>query len=183
MVGDEPACHQGMMEICFGKRQRFARISGKLLAQGVVPSFHMSRFAALLAHRSMGLGGKNRLICFPEIAVTVTVTVGLRNALPEAATRLFTMVANDKGRDWYDLYWYLRQAQWPAPNLKMLNSALGQSGWEKGAVTAENWQEYVLARLAQLEWQRVVEDVQRFLMNQEELAEFKREVIEELLAR
>ena len=72
---------------------------------------------------------------------------------------------------------------WQASNLEMLNSALGQSGWEKGAVAAENWQEYVLACLAQLEWQRVVEDVQRFLMNQEELAEFKREVIEELLAR
>lgn len=88
-----------------------------------------------------------------------------------------------KGRDWYDLYWYLRQPQWTSPNLEMLNSALGQTGWEKGAVTAENWQENVLARLVQLEWQRVVEDVQRFLINQEELAEFKREAIEALLAR
>ena len=86
-----------------------------------------------------------------------------------------------KGRDWYDLYWYLRQPQWPAPNLAMLNSALGQTGWEKGAVTAETWREDVLARLAQLEWQRVVEDVQRFLMNQEELAEFKAETIQKLL--
>lgn len=88
-----------------------------------------------------------------------------------------------KGRDWYDLYWYLSQTQWPAPNLKMLNNALEQTGWEKDTVTAENWREKVLERLIQLEWQRVVEDVQRFLMNQEKLAEFKQEVIEELLAR
>lgn len=88
-----------------------------------------------------------------------------------------------KGRDWYDLYWYLRQTEWPAPNLEMLNNALGQTGWEKGTVTAENWRENVLSRLAQLEWQRVVEDVQRFLMNQEELSEFKAEAIRKLLVR
>lgn len=87
-----------------------------------------------------------------------------------------------KGRDWYDLYWYLRQPQWPSPNLAMLNSALGQTGWEKGAVTAENWREHVLARLAQLEWKRAVDDVQRFLMNQEELSGFKAETIKGLLA-
>jgi predicted nucleotidyltransferase component of viral defense system len=86
-----------------------------------------------------------------------------------------------KGRDWYDLYWYSSQPQWPAPNLEMLNSALAQSGWEKGVVTAENWREKVLARLAQLEWPRVVEDVQRFLMNQEELSGFKEEIIQKLL--
>lgn len=88
-----------------------------------------------------------------------------------------------KGRDWYDLYWYLNQPQWPAPNLEMLNSALVQSGWEKGAVNVENWRKNVWARLAQLEWQRVVEDVQRFLMNQEELTEFRAETIKELLVR
>jgi hypothetical protein len=65
----------------------------------------------------------------------------------------------------------------------MLNSALGQTGWEKGSVTAENWREHVLARLAQLEWQRVVDDVQRFLMNQEELSGFKAEAIQRLLVR
>jgi predicted nucleotidyltransferase component of viral defense system len=86
-----------------------------------------------------------------------------------------------KGRDWYDIYWYLSQPKWPTPNLEMLNSALMQSGWEKGAVTAENWREHVSARLVQLEWQRVVEDVQRFLINQEELSGFKAETIQTLL--
>lgn len=63
----------------------------------------------------------------------------------------------------------------------MLNSALLQSGWTKGIVTAENWRQTVLARLAQLEWQRVVEDVERFLMNQEELSGFKAETLQKLL--
>jgi predicted nucleotidyltransferase component of viral defense system len=86
-----------------------------------------------------------------------------------------------KGRDWYDLYWYLSQKQWPAPNLDMVNSALVQTGWNKDIITPDNWQEFVSERLAQLDWNWVVEDVQRFLIEQEELAEFKKEKIENLL--
>lgn len=86
-----------------------------------------------------------------------------------------------KGRDWYDLYWYLTQEQWSSPNFAMLNNALSQSGWNKGVVTADNWKMFISQRLAQLDWNRVIEDVQRFLIEQEELAEFKKETIENLL--
>jgi len=87
-----------------------------------------------------------------------------------------------KGRDWYDLYWYLRQPDWPAPNLSMLNSALAQSGWGKGIVTENNWKPYVRERLDTVVWPRVVQDVQRFLIAQEELAQFTNEKIVQLLA-
>lgn len=86
-----------------------------------------------------------------------------------------------KGRDWYDLYWYLSQTQWPAPNVNLLNQALAQSGWQKGLVTESNWPAYVLERLATLNWQRVVDDVQRFVIDQQDLTAFKKETIEHLL--
>ena len=35
-----------------------------------------------------------------------------------------------KGRDIYDLLWYLSNPNWPAPNFEMLNHALQQTGWE-----------------------------------------------------
>ena len=82
-----------------------------------------------------------------------------------------------KGRDWYDLYWYLRQPQWSTPNIAMLNNALAQSGWGKGDVTTNNWREYVLERLELLDWSQVVADVQRFLMKQEELIVFEKETV------
>ncbi len=88
-----------------------------------------------------------------------------------------------KGCDWYDLYWYLSQPQWASPNMDMLNNALAQSGWKKGAVTVNNWREVVLARLDRLEWKQVVDDVQRFLIMQEELAEFQKETIAHLVKR
>ena len=86
-----------------------------------------------------------------------------------------------KGRDWYDLYWYLSQPHWAPPNVAMLNNALTQSGWEKGEVTAKNWRGYVLNRLEQLNWTQVVADVQRFLMKQEELTVFKKKTVVRLL--
>jgi len=86
-----------------------------------------------------------------------------------------------KGRDWYDLYWYLSQKQWPPPNLDMLNNALGQSGWEKGIITPDNWKSQVLERLAQLNWNRVVDDVRRFVIDQQALGGFQKDTIENLL--
>jgi predicted nucleotidyltransferase component of viral defense system len=86
-----------------------------------------------------------------------------------------------KGRDWYDLYWYLNQTQWPSPNIDMLNQALAQSGWQKGLVTESKWPAYVLERLATLNWQRVIDDVQRFVLDQQDLTNFKKETIEHLL--
>ena len=86
-----------------------------------------------------------------------------------------------KGRDWYDLYWYLSQHQWASPNVAMLNNALIQSGWEKGAITDDNWRGYVLERLEPLDWAQVVTDVQRFLMKQEELTVFTKKEIARLV--
>jgi hypothetical protein len=63
----------------------------------------------------------------------------------------------------------------------MLNSALEQSGWDKGVVTNDNWQSFVLNRLEPLDWDRVVDDVQRFLPNQQELTDLKKETIQNLL--
>ncbi len=34
-----------------------------------------------------------------------------------------------KGRDIYDLLWYLSDPAWPQPNLILLNNALAQTGW------------------------------------------------------
>ncbi len=84
-----------------------------------------------------------------------------------------------KGRDWYDLYWYLRQPQWPLPNFNMLNQAFMQSGWDKGVVTELNWRTHVRDRLHTLTWQHVVADVERFIIGQQ--PDFTPETIDRLL--
>jgi predicted nucleotidyltransferase component of viral defense system len=68
-----------------------------------------------------------------------------------------------KGRDLYDLLWYLSDPSWPAPNLALLNNALLQTGWKGKPVTGDNWRTAVRQQLKTIEWQRVVNDVRPFL--------------------
>jgi hypothetical protein len=68
-----------------------------------------------------------------------------------------------KGRDLYDLLWYLSDPQWPAPNLTLLNNALTQTGWTGGSLTERNWRKAVRDRLRGVAWDRAVADVRPFL--------------------
>lgn len=68
-----------------------------------------------------------------------------------------------KGRDIYDLLWYLSDPTWPEPNLLLLNNALTQSHWEGEPLTKENWKEQVWQRLKILNWTGIVDDVRPFV--------------------
>jgi len=68
-----------------------------------------------------------------------------------------------KGRDLFDLLWYLSDPGWPAPNLMLLNNALRQTGWDGTEVTEGNWREITAEKLRTLSWDQVAADVRPFL--------------------
>jgi hypothetical protein len=68
-----------------------------------------------------------------------------------------------KGRDIYDLLWYLSDPTWPAPNLILLNNALAQTNWTGGRLTEKNWKEQVRLRLKTLNWNGIVNDARPFV--------------------
>ncbi|MBM4456269.1 MAG: nucleotidyl transferase AbiEii/AbiGii toxin family protein [Chloroflexi bacterium] len=68
-----------------------------------------------------------------------------------------------KGRDLYDLLWYLSDPDWPAPNLTLLNHALRQTGWAGAEITVETWRSVLAGQLQRLQWDRVVDDVRPLL--------------------
>jgi Nucleotidyl transferase AbiEii toxin, Type IV TA system len=68
-----------------------------------------------------------------------------------------------KGRDLYDLAWYLADRRWPEPNLAMLNAALAQTGWPGPVMNPANWRHEVRQRLTGLDWAAVQADVRPFL--------------------
>ncbi|AQQ70524.1 hypothetical protein SMSP2_00876 [Limihaloglobus sulfuriphilus] len=68
-----------------------------------------------------------------------------------------------KGRDVYDLMWYLSDRTWPEPNIKLLNNALKQTGWEGPVLTNENWRLHIAQRLSEFDWERVIADVRPFI--------------------
>ena len=86
-----------------------------------------------------------------------------------------------KGRDLYDLAWYLADRDWPAPNLTLLNAALAQTGWEEPVITATNWRRKVRQRIEALDWDKARADVRPFLERERELNLVTAEVIGSLL--
>jgi predicted nucleotidyltransferase component of viral defense system len=74
-----------------------------------------------------------------------------------------------KGRDLYDLLWYLSDPTWPSPNLTLLNNALRQTGWEGKTLHPENWREVVGQNIASLQWERVVANVRPFLEQESQI--------------
>jgi len=88
-----------------------------------------------------------------------------------------------KGRDLYDLIWYLSDPDWPAPNLSLLNAALQQSGWKGDELTHRSWTEPVAERLAELHWEQALADVRPFLEEQDDIDLINRDDALRLLAR
>ena len=86
-----------------------------------------------------------------------------------------------KGRDLFDLLWYLSDPTWPAPNLAMLNRALAQTGWEGTALDESNWRGAVRERLQAVDWPRVLADVEPFLEPGSDLALFSKQNLERVL--
>lgn len=68
-----------------------------------------------------------------------------------------------KGRDIYDLLWYLSDPTWPSPNLIFLNNALAQTGWTGGNLTEENWREKIWLKIKNVNWNVIVNDVRPFV--------------------
>jgi len=86
-----------------------------------------------------------------------------------------------KGRDVYDLLWYLSDPAWPEPNVPLLQNALQQTGWAGREVHAENWREVVWGRMEALPWDNVVADVKPFLESGADIALVTRENLRRVL--
>ncbi len=85
-----------------------------------------------------------------------------------------------KGRDWYDLMWYLSHRPPVLPNLSLLQNALDQTQGA-GRYTARVWRELVRKRLAALNLQAACDDVGAFLERPQEGALLTRENLDGLL--
>lgn len=88
-----------------------------------------------------------------------------------------------KGRDVYDLLWYLTRPEAVVPNLVLLNNALCQTGWEGDRVTEKTWRSIVRHRLERLDWASVSEDVSAFLEHPAEQSLLTRTTLLAALAR
>ena len=73
-----------------------------------------------------------------------------------------------KGRDIYDLLWYLSRSEPTVPNVPLLRNALAQTNWQGEQVTTETWKSVIELRLREVNFAEVVDDVGPFLESPEE---------------
>lgn len=86
-----------------------------------------------------------------------------------------------KGRDVFDLVWYLSDRTWSPPNLTLLNHALAQTGWQGKRVNEQNWRSIVWRTLRGLDWQNVMDDVRPFLESSGDAELLTRDNVERVL--
>ena len=85
-----------------------------------------------------------------------------------------------KGRDFYDLLWYLTKNI--KPNIKLLNNGIIQTQKEDMEITEENWKEHVLKSLRSLDYEKIQKDVSPFLIDRNESELIKLSTFEKLLS-
>jgi predicted nucleotidyltransferase component of viral defense system len=78
-----------------------------------------------------------------------------------------------KGRDYYDLLWYVEKKI--KPNYILLNNAIAQTQGNTPVINEENLKRFLLKNIEQVDFSKVRQDVERFLEDKSELKllEFK----------
>ena len=72
-----------------------------------------------------------------------------------------------KGRDFYDLAWYLGRKV--SPNIELLNNAIQQTEGKKLGITKATLKDFMLGKLARIDFNVAVKDVKRFIVDESEL--------------
>ncbi len=87
-----------------------------------------------------------------------------------------------KGRDFFDLGWYLSRWKDISPNFAFLENALLQTEWKGEMLSKNNWRSFFCAIVAQADWEKVKKDVENFLENPSDLDIFSQENVLKLLS-
>lgn len=100
----------------------------------------------------------------------------LAEKLNALLTRRYT-----KGRDLFDLVWYLSDPQWPSPNMLLLNNSLRQFSWSGPELGSDTWPLFILEKIGSINWKIAAADTAPFLERSEDGLFIRKDVLEGLL--
>lgn len=86
-----------------------------------------------------------------------------------------------KGRDYFDLGWYLSRWKDIVPNISFLQNALKQTGWSGEMPTDLTWRAFLKKTISDTDWAKVKDDVEKFLENPSDINIFTKENVLGLL--
>ena len=88
-----------------------------------------------------------------------------------------------KGRDYFDLGWYLSRWKEITPNFTLLINALKQTHYSGIYPTPENWRHILINTIQKINWKIVIDDFQYFLENPSDLSVFTKDNLLKLLKK
>lgn len=86
-----------------------------------------------------------------------------------------------KGRDFFDLAWYLSKWKDLTPNFILLENALKQTAWQGNIPSEKTWRALLGKIVQEADWKKVKQDVENFLENPRDMEIFAQENILKLL--
>lgn len=86
-----------------------------------------------------------------------------------------------KGRDFFDLMFYISRWEKLHPNIEYLNNALSQTGYTGPEISETNWKAEVRNVVREIDWGKVKQDVGSFLERQSDLKAFQKDYLVSLL--
>ncbi len=165
----------------------------KRVVESVLVSFSGLLYeAGLSPHASARVAIRIEVDTTPPAGAALTTTIVRRHALLNLqhhdrpsllAGKLHAILQRKwtKGRDLFDLFWYLTDPTWPGPNLVLLNNALQQTGWTGPALDDATWKSRLSQRVESLDWGAAWHDVAPFLEPGPAVELFRRESLLKLL--
>lgn len=107
---------------------------------------------------------------FPIAFLSYELTSLFSGKLHALLSRKYT-----KGRDFFDLGWYISRWKAICPNISLLHNALKQTDYKGELPLEDNWRKYIYAVVEKEDWKKVKEDVDNFLENPSDLDIFTKE--------
>ena len=87
-----------------------------------------------------------------------------------------------KGRDYYDLMFYLQRWNDIEPNIPYLQEALRQTGYAEAPVSHDTWRQVTADKIQTIDWDRVRDDVAPFLLRTADSKAFQKAMLLQLLS-
>jgi len=196
--GEEAGLRAAMARVKRGLEREGYRVEGKVsdrkaVASALIKFPGLPHELGLSPHPSQTLSVKVEVDTNPPAGAGIETSVVRRHVTLHLchydkasllAGKLHAVLSRPwaKGRDLYDLAWYLADRTWPAPNLALLNAALAQTGRKGRPMTPKSWRQEVRRRLVQVDWPKARADVRPFLERERDLDLVTPSVLLSLLA-
>ncbi|RYY15764.1 MAG: nucleotidyl transferase AbiEii/AbiGii toxin family protein, partial [Chitinophagaceae bacterium] len=87
-----------------------------------------------------------------------------------------------KGRDWFDLEWYVR-SNIPVHLEHFQNRAIQSGDWKKKTITKQQFQQLLFDKIDQVSMDEIREDIVRFIPDDKTLESWSKEYFSELAKR